>query len=64
MPKYDTRGLSLSSEPAREEKVKYLFACLVISSVQILFVLAFALFALCIGVTTLMSKLKREKISD
>ena len=42
--------------------MKYLFAGLVISSVQILFMLAFTAFALCIGVTALIGKLKPIKI--
>lgn len=42
--------------------MKYLFAGLVISSVQILFMFAFTVFALCIGMTALMGKLKPEKI--
>jgi hypothetical protein len=64
MPKSKTRGLSHLSESVREEEMKYLFAGLVISSVQILFMLAFTVFALCIGVTTLIGKLKPGKISD
>jgi len=64
MPKNKIRGLSLLSEPAREGEMKYLFACLLIPSVQIVFVLAFAVFALCIGVSTLIGKLKPSKISD
>jgi len=44
--------------------MKYLFAGLVISSVQIVFMLAFTLFALGIGVITLTGKLKPQKISE
>jgi hypothetical protein len=43
--------------------MKYLFAGLIISSVQILFMLAFTVFALCIGVSAVMSRLKPKKIS-
>ena len=64
MPKYQTRGLSLLSEAEREGKMKYLIASLVIPSVQIVFMLAFTLFALGIGVVTLAEKLKPGRISD
>jgi len=42
--------------------MKYLFAGLVISSVQIIFMIAFTLCALVIGASTLMDKLKPKKI--
>ncbi len=44
--------------------MKYLLAGLVISSVQILFMLAFTVCALCIGMSALVGKLKPRKISD
>ena len=44
--------------------MKYLFAGLVISSVQILFMIAFTLCALCIAVSTLIDRLKPGKVSD
>ena len=43
--------------------MKYILAGLVISSVQILFMLAFTLCALGIGVSALIGKLKPGKIS-
>jgi len=43
--------------------MKYLFAGLVISSVQILFMIAFTICALTIGVSALIGKLKPEKVS-
>ena len=50
-------------EPATEEKMKYLIASLVIPSVHILFMLAFTVCALSIGIAALTSKLKPRKIS-
>ena len=44
--------------------MKYIFAGLVISSVQIVFMVAFTLCALTIGMTTLIGKLKSRKISN
>ena len=44
--------------------MKYLFACLVIPTVHILFVVAFLLGALYFGMTSLLDRAKREKIRD
>ena len=46
----------------REKIMKYFFAFLLISSVQILFMIAFTLCAIGIGVTALAGKLKSKKI--
>lgn len=44
--------------------MKYFIACMVIPSVQILFMLAFTMCALSIGVSTLAGKLKPRKLPD
>jgi len=44
--------------------MKYLFACLVIPTVQVLFVVAFMLGALYFGMARLLDRAKREKIRD
>ena len=44
--------------------MKYLLACLVIPTAQLLFVVAFMLGALYFGVDYLLGRMKREKISD
>ncbi len=44
--------------------MKYLIACMVIPPAQILFMLAFTVCALSIGVSTLTGKLKPRKLSD
>lgn len=43
--------------------MKYLIACLVIPAVQMVFLFAFTLFALSIGVVTLTKKLAPKRIS-
>ena len=44
--------------------MKYLFACLIIPTVHVLFVVAFMFGALYFGVANLLDRAKREKISD
>ena len=43
--------------------MKYLLACLVIPTAHILFVAVFLLGALCFGMASLMSRMKRERTS-
>ena len=64
MPKSKIKRLVFFIGASKEERMKYLFACLVIPSVQILFILAFTVFALSIGISTVIGKLKPGKISD
>jgi len=44
--------------------MKYLIACLVIPPVQIVFMLAFTLFALSVGVIALSKKVRQVKLPD
>lgn len=44
--------------------MKYLFACLIIPTVQILFVVAFMLGALCFGMNNLLERMKQKKFRD
>lgn len=64
MPKCKMWGLSLFIGFGKGAEMKYLFAGLIVSTVQMLFLVAFTIFALGIGVVALLGKLKPGKISD
>ena len=55
---------SLQYKVGKGGKMKYLLAGLIVSSVQILFIIAFTLCALVIGITSLMRKFRPGKISN
>ncbi len=53
-------------QPARimGDQMKYLFAFLIVSTAQVLFIIVIVLGALYFGMENLLNRMKKEKISD